>query len=268
MNILDSKIHAAAKGWSRIPSYRSAFAYVQLPLCDAVVLDIGCSKGDHATLWKRDGNQVIGIDTDETAINIARETHPESDFRLLLDSSIPLQDNSIDVVIMLDAIEHVENEKFTLMEIWRVLKPEGQLILTTPYRNILGDWMDGDNLFFIPLYRFKNWILKRPITFSRHRHYRTADLLTMCPGKFQVTTEEITGGGDTAFLTFSTKFIGKMMKLLPPKIHDKYLPTASKLQARLKVKSQDSHFNRRKLSLACKLNLVLRKRLDETEPNL
>ena len=261
MSDIDTRIRAASQGWLKIPSYRSAFAFIQIPSDNAVILDIGCSKGDHTQLWRREGNQVIGVDTDKTALDIACKAYPDIDFRLLQNSYLPLSNNSIDLVIMLDAIEHVENEELALMEIWRVLKPGGKLVLTTPFRNIFGDWMDGDNLFFIPLYRLKNWILRRPITFSRHRHYTTADLMAFCPDKFEVVGEEITGGFGTAFLSYFTKLLGKLLRMLPTRLRRVSSPSVTKFQARLKIMSQNSHFHRRKQSLANKLNLLLAKHI-------
>jgi ubiquinone/menaquinone biosynthesis C-methylase UbiE len=49
---------------------------------------------------------------------------------------LPYCDNSFDLVTFTEVIEHIENHRFTLSEISRVLKPEGILILSTP--NILN----------------------------------------------------------------------------------------------------------------------------------
>jgi len=242
-----------------MPSYRAAFAFIHLPPSNAVVLDLGCSSGGHTALWRRQGNQVIGADTSEEAIVAAQKAHPNADFHLLQDSLIPLPDKSIDIVIMLDVIEHVDDEKKTMMEVWRILKPGGRLILTTPYRNIFGDWMDHDNLFFLPLYRLKNRILRQPVTFSRHRHYTTLDIQKFCPNKFTVEVEEITGGFETVFFQLCIKMLGKSLNLPTRRLYIKISPIVSNIQFRLKVMQQNSHFHRRNQSFACKLNIVLRR---------
>lgn len=259
MKTIDSQIQEVAHGWTLVPSYRTAFAYIHLPSADAVVLDIGCANGVYTPLWQRDGNQVIGADTDEKAIQIARQQQPNSAFHVLTETRLPFADNSLDVVIMLDAIEHVDDETLTLTEIWRVLRPGGRLILTTPYRNMLGDWMDFDNLFFIPLYNLKNWISGKAARLDRHRHYTTADLLAFCPDNFKIEVEEITGGVETAFLQFCIKMFGKSFTLLPATLQRRMLPLISSIQVRLKVRSQNSHFHRRRKALANKLNLVMRR---------
>ena len=43
-----------------------------------------------------------------------------------------IDDNSIDFVVSFQVIEHIKNDRYFISEIYRVLKPGGKLILTTP----------------------------------------------------------------------------------------------------------------------------------------
>jgi ubiquinone/menaquinone biosynthesis C-methylase UbiE len=45
---------------------------------------------------------------------------------------LPLGDNSIDRIIMVDALHHVENQGKTALEFWRVLKTGGRIIIEEP----------------------------------------------------------------------------------------------------------------------------------------
>jgi SAM-dependent methyltransferase len=50
---------------------------------------------------------------------------------------LPIPDKSADIVILQEVIEHLPNQLFTLQEIFRILKPGGELFLTTPSRSSL-----------------------------------------------------------------------------------------------------------------------------------
>jgi 2-polyprenyl-3-methyl-5-hydroxy-6-metoxy-1,4-benzoquinol methylase len=49
-----------------------------------------------------------------------------------LNLQLPLDDASADAVLALEIMEHLENPKFFLREISRVLRPGGTLVLSTP----------------------------------------------------------------------------------------------------------------------------------------
>lgn len=57
---------------------------------------------------------------------------------LVFDEEMPLVDSSIDRVLMVHALEHAENPRETLKEIWRVLAPGGRLVIVVPNRR--GMW--------------------------------------------------------------------------------------------------------------------------------
>jgi ubiquinone/menaquinone biosynthesis C-methylase UbiE len=50
---------------------------------------------------------------------------------------LPFEDGYFDQVFAFDLIEHVNNDKQLLIELHRVTKPNGQIIITTPHKNIL-----------------------------------------------------------------------------------------------------------------------------------
>ena len=49
---------------------------------------------------------------------------------------IPLEDNSIDVILCVEVIEHVENPLLVFKEFSRLLKKDGKLILTAPFNSL------------------------------------------------------------------------------------------------------------------------------------
>ncbi len=57
---------------------------------------------------------------------------------LVFDEELPLPDSSIDRVLMVHALEYAENPTETLKEMWRVLAPNGRLVIVVPNRR--GLW--------------------------------------------------------------------------------------------------------------------------------
>jgi SAM-dependent methyltransferase len=57
---------------------------------------------------------------------------------LVFDEELPLPDSSVDRILMVHALEHSENPRETLKEMWRVLAPNGRLVIVAPNRR--GVW--------------------------------------------------------------------------------------------------------------------------------
>lgn len=57
---------------------------------------------------------------------------------LVFDEELPLVDSSVDRVLLVHALEHTENPRETLNEIWRVLSPAGRVVIVAPNRR--GVW--------------------------------------------------------------------------------------------------------------------------------
>jgi SAM-dependent methyltransferase len=100
----------------------------------SLVLDIGGYDGfisDRLRAFKDVSVSVVDLDKEGLAAAETKElkTIHCSAFNL------PIQDESIDVVLALDLIEHIEDDEGLLMELSRVTRKDGRLILTTPMEN-------------------------------------------------------------------------------------------------------------------------------------
>lgn len=104
---------------------------------DGPVADIGCGDGVLASVLCRD-RAVIGVDTNEKAISLARREFErrglQADFRVSTGYRSPIDDASVAVAISSDVIEHVADPEALLHDMYRVLKPGGLAILTTPIK--------------------------------------------------------------------------------------------------------------------------------------
>jgi len=101
------------------------------------VLDLGCLDGTIGELFVRQGNRVTGIDASRNALEKARSRG--LDARLgNLDEPLALPDASFDVVFAGEIIEHVMNADAFAGEVYRVLRPGGTFVVTTPNLAALG----------------------------------------------------------------------------------------------------------------------------------
>ncbi|MDI6737836.1 MAG: class I SAM-dependent methyltransferase [Nanoarchaeota archaeon] len=93
------------------------------------VLDIGCSSGKLTSLIALN-NKVAGIELCPNAVKKARRKG--LNVKIGKVQKIPFPDNTFDAVHFSEIIEHILDTDKALKEIYRVLKPKGRLIVTTP----------------------------------------------------------------------------------------------------------------------------------------
>lgn len=95
---------------------------------DAV--DAACGTGRHAATLASLGHRVVGVDTTEEMLAVARAKGPNVDFRRGRLEALPLEDASADLLTCALAIEHVESLGPVFREFARVLRPGGQAIIS------------------------------------------------------------------------------------------------------------------------------------------
>ena len=102
------------------------------------VLDLG---GRDGTLTKHfiEKNHVTLADIDENALKYAKKTYKVETLKVDLNQSLPFKDNSFDVVVMAEVLEHLPYPNITLGEIKRVLKTNGKFIGNLPLAYHLKD---------------------------------------------------------------------------------------------------------------------------------
>lgn len=113
---------------------------------DAVVMEIGCSSGYLIKiLYAAFPNAtVIGADVVREALfRLSKELPgvPLLRFDLL---KCPLSEQSVDVIIMLNVLEHIENDNEALKSAWKLLRPGGKLVIEVPAGPELYDAYDSE----------------------------------------------------------------------------------------------------------------------------
>ncbi len=93
-------------------------------------LDAACGTGRHAAALANLGHRVIGVDTTDAMLMIAKDRAPGVDFRRGRLEALPVDDASIDVVTCALALTHVEDLAPVMREFARVLRPGGRAIIS------------------------------------------------------------------------------------------------------------------------------------------
>lgn len=112
----------------------------------SVCLDLGCGDGLKSGPWvSENAASYLGADISSTAVAKARESGLSAE--VIEDAaSLPFDDNSFDVVICMEVMEHLFRPDKAAVEIVRVLRPGGKLLATVPN---IAYWRRRVDLMFL-----------------------------------------------------------------------------------------------------------------------
>jgi SAM-dependent methyltransferase len=106
------------------------------------VLDASCGGGSFLDFFNQLGMEVVGADISVNAMLRARRNNPWARFvGASAEEGLPFIDRSFDVIWFGETLAHLFDGHNALSEFNRVLKPGGQLILTTPYHGVVKNVM-------------------------------------------------------------------------------------------------------------------------------
>lgn len=103
------------------------------------VLDVGCGTGNFSIKLAKMGCEVVGIDVSEEMLKVAeakvREEGLNIKFYKMDAHQMEFEDNTFDGVLSVTAFEFLKEPEKAIEEIFRVLKPNGQLLIGTINKN-------------------------------------------------------------------------------------------------------------------------------------
>jgi SAM-dependent methyltransferase len=117
------------------------YRYLPRPTRNAALLDVGCGNGDFLRQVEPLGWYAVGLESDPKAYAVAVERKLN-----VVKGSVPntgLPDNYFDAVTLNHVIEHVHDPRRVLLELFRISKPGGRVVLTTPNWRSYGAQLFG-----------------------------------------------------------------------------------------------------------------------------
>jgi 2-polyprenyl-3-methyl-5-hydroxy-6-metoxy-1,4-benzoquinol methylase len=107
------------------------------------ILDVGCGSGFFMLMF---GGGLTGLDNAEN-VEVCKKRGLQAYSIDLEKDYFPFENQSFDVAVCLEVLEHLENPKNVISEIFRVLTPNGYLLVSTPNNRV-------------PIWRIRDFLLK------------------------------------------------------------------------------------------------------------
>jgi SAM-dependent methyltransferase len=162
------------------------------PWISGDLLEVGCGEGRGVEELLPLAKSYIGLDKIGEVISMLKTKFPRVDFRQAV---IPpfdgFNDNSFDTIVSFQVIEHIQDDRLFLQEIYRMLKPGGKAIISTP--------------------NITHTLSRNP---WHEREYKPQELIDLAAGIFDKVEAKGIGGNDKvwAYHEANRKSVQKIMR--------------------------------------------------------
>jgi len=101
----------------------------------ARVLDVGCGGGDNLRYIFREQASFVGLEYSESTARVAQKILAgRAEIRTGSATALHFEDDTFDLVVCIEVLEHIADAEKACTEIARVMKSRGALILSLPFR--------------------------------------------------------------------------------------------------------------------------------------
>jgi len=176
MNQIDKKIHE--NYYTKVNTgnqlrYEWFFKKFLKNVKNKKILEIGCGDGGVIQFLKKD-NWVIGVDISKNGVEFLKQEHNMKSFQADISyEKLPFKDESFDVVIILETIEHLKCPHHAIEEIQRVLKKEKGLVIIS-----IPNPKNGHKFLYPALFKFKNF---KEYLLNNRFHIKSTSTYGFCP---------------------------------------------------------------------------------------
>lgn len=137
--------------WARTPRhdaywyYRDWFFEWMVPPAGRATLDLGCGEGRVSRDLRDRGHRVTGVDSAPTLVQAAQAADPDGTYVLSDAASLPVEDESFDLVVAYNSLMDIEDMPGAVREAARALQPGGRFCacVTHPILDA-GRWESRD----------------------------------------------------------------------------------------------------------------------------
>ncbi len=147
------------------PTYRNRYLFVRRHLQQLArersfdhALNLGTGEGDYDPMISQFCGQLTACDINEQDVAYARQLNagiPNLTYRVENALDLSFGDNTFDLIVSVDVIEHVGHPERMIEEVQRVLKPDGVALITFPSLDF--------PLTYDPINRVLSWFGNRKI---------------------------------------------------------------------------------------------------------
>ncbi len=124
---------------------RYAHQTTQQPL---KICELGCGTGGNLASWAEQGHDVVGMDASEKALDYARQRLGDRVKLGRLPDQVPFREESFDVILMADVLEHVQDDAASVRAALALLRTGGILVSTVPAHQWLYSPRDAQHHHF------------------------------------------------------------------------------------------------------------------------